>query len=135
MLLKIELENFFSIKDKISIDFRAGKINTNQARELQDNVIEWNGIKVLKSIGLFGPNASGKSNIIKAVSFWCRMILGSHNHKEGETFNFRPFKFDGYADKPSSFLIDFVCENIEYEYSFTLTQNKIIKESLFYYPK
>lgn len=135
MLLKIELENFFSIKDKISIDFRAGKINTNQARELQDNVIEWNGIKVLKSIGLFGPNASGKSNIIKAVSFCCRMILESHNHNEGVTFNFRPFKFDGYADKPSSFLIDFVCENIEYEYSFTLTQNKIIKESLFYYPK
>ena len=60
MLLKIELENFFSIKNKICIDFRAGNINSAQSRELQDNVIEWNHQKVLKTIGLFGPNASGK---------------------------------------------------------------------------
>lgn len=134
MLLKIELENFFSIKEKVCIDFRAGNINTIQAHALQYNVIEWNGTKVLKSIGLFGPNASGKSNIIKAINFCCRMILDSHLHNEGDIFVFQPFKFDGYTDKPSRFLIDFVCENIEYEYSFTLSRTEIIKESLYYYP-
>ena len=134
MILKIELENFFSIKDRIRIDFRAANINTALARELSYNIMSWNGMPVLKTIGLFGPNASGKSNILKAITFCCQLILGSHLHNEGVTFNFEPFKFDGFENKPSQFLIDFVCENVEYEYSFELTREKIVRESLYHYP-
>ena len=76
MLLKIEIENFFSIKERITLDFRAGNINTTKSRELTSNVIEWNGQKVLKTIGLFGPNASGKSNIAKAIDFVECQALG-----------------------------------------------------------
>lgn len=134
MILKIEFENFFSIRDLVRIDFRAANINTALARELGHNVLDWNGVPVLKSVGLFGPNASGKSNILKAIDFCCRMILNSHLYNEGAVFNFEPFKFDGWQDKPSKFLIDFVCEGIEYEYSFELTKTKIISESLYHYP-
>ena len=93
MLLAIELENFFSIKNKIRLDFRAGNINTTQAKLLKDNLIEWNGQKILKTIGLFGPNASGKSSIIRAIKFCCMMVLESHQHNENTRFNFQPFKF------------------------------------------
>ena len=134
MILKIEFGNFFSIRDKIRIDFRAANINTTLARELRHNVMDWNGVPVLKAIGLFGPNASGKSNIVKAIHFCCRMILDSHLYNEGTVFNFEPFKFDGWQEKPSSFLIDFVCDNVEYEYSFELTKTKILSESLYHYP-
>ena len=134
MILKIEFENFFSIRDRIRIDFRAGNINTALARELSHNVMEWNGVPVLKTIGLFGPNASGKSNILKAITFCCRMILESHLYNEGATFNFEPFKFDGWQDKSSKFLIDFVCDDVEYEYAFELTRERIISESLYHYP-
>lgn len=134
MILKIEFENFFSIRDLVRIDFRAANINTALARELGHNVMDWNGVPVLKSVGLFGPNASGKSNILKAIDFCCRMILNSHLYNEGAVFNFEPFKFDGWQDKPSKFLIDFVCEGIEYEYSFELTKTRIISESLYHYP-
>lgn len=134
MILTIEFENFFSIKDRVRIDFRAANINTALTRELRHNVIDWNGVPVLKSVGLFGPNASGKSNILKAINFCCRMILESHLHNEGAVFNFEPFKFDGWQEKPSSFLIDFVCDNIEYEYSFDLTKTRILSESLYHYP-
>lgn len=134
MILKIEFENFFSIRDRIRIDFRAASINTAMARELVHNVMVWNGIPILKSVGLFGPNASGKSNIIKTIDFCCRMILNSHLYNEGTVFNFEPFKFGGYGDKSSKFMIDFVCENIEYEYSFELTKNRILSESLYHFP-
>lgn len=132
--MKIEFENFFSIRDQVRIDFRAANINTMLARELGHNVIDWNGVPVLKSVGLFGPNASGKSNILKAINFCCRMILDSHLNNEGAVFNYEPFKFDGWQDKSSKFLIDFVCDNVEYEYSFELAKNKIISESLYHYP-
>ena len=133
-LLAIELENFFSIKNKIRLDFRAGNIHTAAAKMLSDNIFEWNGQKILKTVGLFGPNAAGKSNIMKAINFCCRMVIDSHSHNQGVTFNFKPFKFDGWEQKPSSFYIDFVCENIEYEYSFKLTTTEILEESLYYYP-
>ncbi len=135
MILKIEFENFFSIRDRVRIDFRAASINTALARELSHNVMEWKGVPVLKTVGLFGSNASGKSNILKAISFCCRMILESHLYNEGTTFGFEPFKFDGWQKKPSKFLIDFVCGDVEYEYAFELTQERVVRESLFHYPK
>ena len=134
MILKIEFENFFSIRDRVRIDFRAANINTTLARELSHNVMVWKGVPVLKTVGLFGPNASGKSNIIKAIHFCCRMILDSHLNNEGVVFNFEPFKFDGWQEKPSKFLLDFVCENVEYEYAFELTKERIIAESLYHHP-
>lgn len=62
------------------------------------------------------------------------MILDSHQFNEGAIFSFEPFKFDGWQDKPSKFLIDFVCDNVEYEYSFELTRSKVLRESLYHYP-
>lgn len=134
MLIKIELENFFSIKERICIDFRAANTKTAQSRKLVDNVIEWNGLKILKTIGLFGANASGKSSILKAIEFCCAMVLDSHLHNDNDVLTYIPFKFEGYQDKPSRFLIDFICKDIEYEYSFSLLHSKIISERLFYYP-
>jgi len=134
MILEIRLENFYSIKDEISLNFRAEKINTEGAKTLSENIIDYNGQKILKCIGLFGANASGKSNILKAINKCCWIILHSHLNNEGALFNFTPFKFDNYSNQPSFFYINFIHENIEYEYSFTLTQTEIIKENLYYYP-
>ena len=135
MVLRIELSNFFSISDLLSIDFRAANIHTRLAGELRDNVMEWSGMNVLKTIGLFGPNASGKSNIIKAIRFCWSLILHSIDSNVGTVFDFAPFKFNGYDNQPSSFLINFVIDGIEYEYSFTLTRTAILDEALYYYPK
>jgi AAA15 family ATPase/GTPase len=135
MILEIRLSNFYSIKDEICIDFRAGKINTESSRKLSSHVFKWKDEVVLKSLALFGANASGKSNILKAISFCSRMVLESHMSNENSIFDFEPFKFDGSSALPSTFFIDFVFEDIEYEYSFALTKNAILQESLYYYPK
>lgn len=134
MILKIEFENFFSIRDRVRIDFRAANINTAAANSLKHNVFDWNGVPILKSVGLFGPNASGKSNVFKAISFCCAMILRSHLNNEGVVFDFVPFKFGKWPDRTSKFLIDFVCDGVEYEYSFEMTTTRVVSESLYYYP-
>ena len=61
-------------------------------------------------------------------------MLDSHLNNEGATFNFMPFKFYGYHEKPSEFSINFICDGTEYEYSFSLNRKEIISESLYYYP-
>jgi len=135
MILEIRLSNFFSIKDEIILDLRAGNIKTQKTKSLTQNTFEFDKNEVLKTIALYGANASGKSNIIKAIRFCNAMIFASHNHNENDKFNFQPFKFNGYSKKPSTYFVRFVSNNIEYEYSFSLSQHEIIAESLFYYPK
>ena len=135
MILEIRLSNFFSIKDEVVIDMRAANIKSKNARQLTYNIFKYNKQAVLKTIIMYGANASGKSNILKAIRFCGMMILNSANHNENMVFNYRKFKFDGYTNKPSRFYINFVVDNIEYEYSFSLMQSKIISETLHYYPK
>jgi len=135
MVLEIKLSNFYSIKDEICLDLRATNLKSRTAKDLSNNYFEINNEKVLKSAALFGANASGKSNIIKAIGFCVRMILNSHNHNEDSIFNFQPFKFEDYQNKPSTFYIRFIHENIEYEYYFELNRTKILKEKLYYSPK
>ena len=134
MLLEIRLCNFFSIKDEVCIDFRAENINTVATRELADNIFSTNDETLIKVQGLFGPNASGKSSILKAILFCKMLVLDSFQNNEGAIFNFVPFKFDGYYEKPSSFFIDFIVDEVEYEYSFSLNRNEILTEELYYRP-
>jgi AAA15 family ATPase/GTPase len=134
MILEIRLANFFSINEEIILDFRAGNIKTYQSDKLPNNIFSFENTKVLKTIALYGANASGKSNIIKAIRFCVSMIINSHNHNENVNFNFNPFKFKGMEKKASYFYIRFVIKNIEYKYTFTLTTNEIVKEELYYYP-
>ena len=134
MLLEMRFSNFFSLKDEVCIDFKAGTINTAGAKELADNVFSVNDETLLKVQGLFGPNASGKSSILKAAAFCRQLVLDSFQSNEGVVFNYMPFKFDGYYKNPSSFFIDFITDGTEYEYSFTLTRNAILTEELYYYP-
>lgn len=135
MVLEIRISNFFSIKDEIVLDLRAANINTQKAKRLKNNVFEFNKTKVLKTVAIYGANASGKSNIINAIRFCNAMIFQSHLHNENTIFNFKPFKFQGYKNKPSKYFIRFISGGIEYEYAFSLTQNQIVTESLFYYPQ
>jgi AAA15 family ATPase/GTPase len=134
MVLEIRLSNFFSIKDEIVLDMRAGHSKTQKTQALQDNTFIYKDEQILKSVAIYGANASGKSNVIKAIRFCCAMVFSSHTHNENTVFNFFPFKFEGYKQQPSRFLIRFVIENVEYEYSFSLTRTEIITEELYYYP-
>lgn len=134
MVIEITLNNFFSINEKITLDLQAANIQTKEARALADNIITVGDERLLKTVAIYGANASGKSNIIKAIKAAVDMILHSHNYNEGDYFGFNPFKF-GSEDTPSEFYIRFILAGIEYEYSFTCTREAIITENLYYYPK
>ncbi len=135
MILEIRLSNFFSIKEEIVLDMRAANIKSKNAKALKNNITKFDKTPVLKTVAMYGANASGKSNIIKAIRFCSMMVLNSHNHNENITFNFKKFKFGNSSKKPSNYFIRFVNDEIEYEYSFSLMQNSVVTESLFYYPK
>lgn len=135
MVLEIRISNFYSIQDEVVLDFRAANIKSANAKALGNNIFETSHGNILKTIVMYGANASGKSNIIKAIRYCHSMIFQSHLHNENTKFNFVPFKFDKQANKPSKYFIRFVLHDIEYEYAFALYQDKIVTETLHYYPK
>ena len=135
MVLVFRLKNVFSFRDEITLDLQAAKIQTEKGKALNGNLFTINGEQVLKSISMFGANASGKSNVIKGIKACVNMIRSSYTYNENTTFQVAPFKFNGYDKQPSSFYVRFILDEIEYKYSFSLTQTEILTEQLYYYPK
>lgn len=134
MVLEIRLSNMFSFRDEVTLDLQAAKIQTKKARELEGNLFSVDGEQMLKSVALFGANASGKSNVIKAIRACVNMVRSSHNYNVDTRFAISPFKFEDYANKPSSFYIRFLLNGVEYEYSFSFMHDEIITKTLYYYP-
>ena len=133
MVLEIRLTNFFSINEEVVLDMQAASLQTKESKDLLGNTFVCNDERILKTVAIYGANASGKSNVIKAVRACVQMIFESHNYNENTVFSFTPFKFGGVG-KPSKFYIRFMIEGVEYEYSFTLTNTEIITEELNFYP-
>ena len=133
MVLEIRLGNFFSINEEVVLDMKAANLQTKESKDLLGNTFVRNGERLLKTVAIYGANASGKSNIIKAIRACVQMVFESHNYNENTIFAFTPFKFGGIG-KPSHFYIRFMIGDVEYEYSFSLTNTEIITEDLYYYP-
>ena len=134
MILELRLSNMFSLRDEVTLSMQAANIKTKKARTLDRNLFSVGGEQMLKSVAVFGANASGKSNVIKAIRTCVGMIRSSHNYNEDTVFDFMPFKFEGYDQQPSSFYVRFIMQGVEYEYSFSMTQTEILTEQLYYYP-
>jgi hypothetical protein len=133
MVLEIRLSNFFSLRDEVVLDLQAANLQTKKAKDLEANTFVSKGERMLKTVAIYGANASGKSNVIKAIRACVQMIIESHNYNENTVFAFKSFKF-GSASAPSRFLVRFMIGGIEYEYSFSMTNKEIITEELYYYP-
>lgn len=132
MIISLRFKNFFSFRDEVALDFTTDNSLRKKQLPLEENIIEFSGDRFVNIIGMFGSNAAGKSNVIKALDFCRNTVLTSHLNNEGSTLEYEPFKFD--KGNPSEFYIDFVTGGIEYEYSFQIFDGNIINEELYHYP-
>jgi len=131
MLLQFSVENFLSIKDRITLSMVASK-----DEYLEDNITKLNNFSLLKMAAIYGANASGKTNVLTAMSYITYLIINSHKNQSGETIEFRPFKLNKTSEEsPSIFEIIFEIEGIKYVYYVSVNKNKVNKESLHYYPR
>lgn len=130
MLVQFSVENYMSIKDKVVFSMLA-----SSDKELSENVINNKTEKCLKSAVIYGANASGKSNFLKAIKAVEIMMINSNNMQPGMTLPITPFKFDSdFAARPSSFEFIMIINDIKYAYGFVADSKKIYDEYLYYYP-
>ncbi len=130
MLIQFSVGNFLSFKEKVNFSMLASNIKEHK----DSNVFLVNDkIRLLKSAGIYGANASGKTNLIKAMSFAKRFLLNSAKDTQAnERINISNFKLSSETEnKPSFFEFIFIWNNFEYRYGFELDQNQVYKEWLF----
>lgn len=131
MLLEFSVTNYRSFKDKQTISFEPTSDTTLD--EYFCSEIE-PGIKILKFGAIYGPNASGKTNLLLGLEFLRKIALKPR--KSEEVTGFIPFLFDkDTAKNPGEFNIIFYCNKIKYNYFIKIDKSRVHEENLFYYPK
>jgi len=128
MLLTFKVKNFRSINDEISLNLQA----TSDATMKSDAVFEDGKASLLKSVAIYGPNASGKSNIFKAFAVFRLMILESLLRSNiASDLPSEYFKLNSETEKkPSFFEMTFSLDGEIFIYGFEMDKKKICAEWL-----
>jgi len=134
MLVEISIENYLSIKHKVTLSMEA-----TSDKSLDCNVInldkEQGGKKLLRSVVIYGANASGKTNVLSSIIKLRDLVKNSHKYQRGQELPYTPFKFDEDSKlNPTRFEITFIQNNIKYIYQLSYNKERVIDESLYYYP-
>ena len=129
MLVEFKVGNYRSFREEQTLSLVA-----NKDTELNENCVDQGKLRLLKAVGIYGPNASGKSNLIRALLTMQQII--EEPAKPGEKLPVTPFKLDEkYSKEPSSFEVTFFHGEVRYQYGFTATTERICDEWLYAYPK
>ncbi|WP_207837572.1 ATP-binding protein [Pseudomonas sp. 43(2021)] len=138
MLVAFNVGNYRSIKEIQTLSL----VRSSGAEKIDTNVINTQnsdgtlGPSLLKSVALYGPNASGKSTLVQALSTMRKIVLQSATVAAGTDMPVDPFALDNEsAAKPTMFEVIFVKNNVRYQYGFEATKKRVYAEWLYAFPK
>ncbi|MEU9887225.1 ATP-binding protein [Sphaerisporangium sp. NPDC051011] len=92
------------------------------------------GESLLPVAAVYGPNASGKSNVIAALT-WLRTAVRDSLRYWDDEIPVEPFAFADGKDRPSEFTIESVISGVRFEYTVELDRQEVAYEALFHYPE
>ena len=126
MIVEFSVQNFRSIKELQTISFVATGLKSSKENILVDgnNIVKKENISLFKTIGLYGANASGKSNIIKALDYFIKAITKEPGSSSHLGLLCDPFLFQKEPEKTESFFqIVLIINNKKYRYGLTVKKN------------
>lgn len=134
MIIDFTISNFRSIKEKQTFSMLA----EGAANHLKENVAYPNedNIGVLRTVGIYGANASGKSNLLLAIEALRFIICKSGDLKDGESIPcYEPYLLSSTTkNQPTLFEIEFFVKSLRFLYSVSFNTNRVLSESLNFYP-
>ncbi len=138
MLIEFNIQNYTCFKEKARLNMIAS--NYDKSTLWEENVIQVKkfNLNLLKSAVIYGANASGKTQLIKAMQFMRTFVLSSAKDKQsGEPLAERPFHFrlsTETENQPSRFEVMFIFKNELYQYGFEINQKEVAEEWLYHRP-
>jgi AAA15 family ATPase/GTPase len=142
MLVEFKFKNFKSFRDKQVLSMIASSDKT-----LLDNTFATippgkKGLatplgrrRLVRSSVLYGANASGKSNLVKAFAFLRNFVVNSAKNGFDSGIHFKPFLLDTPTQSIAEFEVTFIHEEVRYQYGFSVDQKRVHEEWLTAYPR
>jgi uncharacterized protein len=137
MLLAFRAENVRSFRDAFELSLLA----TSLAEQGVPRSVSWRAggrrVDVLPAAGVFGANASGKSNLLRALDDMRTHVLHSFRRGDPEGGMARSaFRLDpSRASAPTRFEVDLVLNGIRHEYGFLINDERVLEEWAYRYPR
>ncbi len=131
MLIEFSVSNYRSFRDKQTLSMVAASRLHKTVNKFSAPVQGEHLPDLLKVAVIYGPNAAGKTNLIKALG-----VVGQIASRVSGSLPVTPFKFDSHLrDQPSAFEIHFLSGGLRYEFMLEATPQRITLERLKSYPK
>ncbi len=136
MLIELSVVNYRSIRDRQTLS-----LTKASGQELSSTnafaVSAADDFELLRSAAIYGPNASGKSNLLSALGTMKEIVVMSASHQQrGDPLPMQPFRLDkATREAPSEFEVSFIVDGVRYQYGFSATQARIVEEWLLAYPR
>jgi uncharacterized protein len=138
MLIEFSVGNYRSFKEVVTFSMVAANLVAKDKRIDAQNIIPLSdSFALLKSAAVYGANASGKSNLAKAMQFMLQFMVNSSRETQAtDEIPYEPFRLSTETEnQPSFFELVFWMAGQRYRYGFAIDQHQIVSEWLFYVPK
>ena len=130
MLEELVFRNVYSFKNEVSLSLEATGDKIGEGSYV---VTMPDGKRLLRFALIYGANASGKSNVLKALNFLKEFMFGKAGSIDEGT-GVVPFRLDAVsADKPSYFGVWFYAAGKRYHYELELNATEVVREKLSVY--
>lgn len=134
MLIRLRFSNFHSFRDEYELSLVAAPFTDKPDIPRKVEVEQFDS-RLLPACAIYGANASGKTNVLRAISFIAHAVSFSHSQwKPDAPIPHDPFLFED-SDTSSRFEIEFVTEGVRYQYGFRVSKAAVLEEWLHAYPK
>ena len=133
MILEFCATNYLSIKDELKLSFVSTPLKETSAEPNDLFALADTGISLVRSAVIYGANASGKSNVLKAFAFYKRFITDSFKDSQaGEAIDVENFRLNATTvDEPTSLEATFTDGEYVYRYGFEVDNQSVQMEWLY----
>ena len=123
MIIEFSVKNYRSIRDLQTISFKATGLKSPAGSEIDsNNIVKSDGVSLLKTVGLYGPNASGKSNMLMALSYFTRAVSMLATNSRLISPLYDPFLFET-SNEGCFFQIVLLLNGKKYRYGFVVNKS------------
>ncbi|MEO5376879.1 MAG: ATP-binding protein [Magnetococcus sp. DMHC-6] len=130
MLIEFTVANYGSFKEPQRLEMTPDENISSLSEHCFDTgILEDQPKQLLRSALVYGPNASGKSHLIHAVSFMREFVLNSNRKEVEKSIKVKPFLLDAKSRfEPSAFQMIFVMEGRRCQYGFKVDKKRVWSE-------
>ncbi|NDV60596.1 ATP/GTP-binding protein [Bacteroides sp. 519] len=123
MIIDFSVQNFRSINKIQTLSFVTTGLKSAEKHAYidQDNIVNNEGLSLFKTIGIYGANASGKSNILKALNHFIKIVTSPPSATSNLSLLWQPFLYQKDSDTTESyFQITLFIKGVKYRYGLTV---------------